>query len=48
MPSCCMAGLALWGAGHNYGPFVQPSENVSTLLISTVGTSSLMTLLVVR
>ncbi|HKU72579.1 MAG TPA: MASE1 domain-containing protein [Pyrinomonadaceae bacterium] len=42
-----MAGLAVWGARHNYGPFVQSSDNVTLLLlISFVGTSSLMTLLV--
>jgi PAS domain S-box-containing protein len=42
-----MAGLAVWGAKHSYGPFVQPSANVSLLLLmSFVGTSSLMTLLV--
>jgi PAS domain S-box-containing protein len=42
-----MAGIAVWGAKHGYGPFVQPSRNVSLLLlISFVGLSSLMTLLV--
>src|SRR6185369_10593760 len=42
-----MAGLAVWGAKHGYGPFVQSNSNVSLLLlISFVGTSSLMTLLV--
>jgi PAS domain S-box-containing protein len=42
-----MAGVAVWGAKQGYGPFVQPSANVSLLLlISFVGTSSLMTLLV--
>src|ERR1700741_3840240 len=42
-----MAGVAIWGAKHNFGPFVQPSPNVTLLLlISFVGTSSLMTLLV--
>ena len=42
-----MAGLAVWGAKHGYGPFVQPSANVTLLLlISFVGTSSLMTLVV--
>ena len=42
-----MAGLAVWGAKHGYGPFVQSSSNVTLLLlISFVGTSSLMTLLV--
>jgi PAS domain S-box-containing protein len=42
-----MAGVALWGAKHDYGPFVQPSRNASLLLlISFVGTASLTTLLV--
>ncbi len=42
-----MAGVAVWGARHGYGPFVQPSDNVTLLLlISFVGTASLMTLLV--
>ena len=42
-----MAGVAMWGAKHDYGPFVQPSRNVTLLLlISFVGTASLMTLLV--
>lgn len=42
-----MAAVAVWGASHGYGPFVQPNPNVSLLLlISFVGTSSLMTLLV--
>ena len=42
-----MAGVAVWGAKHGYGPFVQPSRNVTLLLlISFVGLSSLMTLLV--
>lgn len=42
-----MAGVAVWGAKQGYGPFVQPSANVSLLLlISFVGTSSLMTLIV--
>ena len=42
-----MAGVAVWGARQGYGPFVQPSANVSLLLlISFVGTSSLMTLIV--
>ena len=42
-----MATLAVWGAGRGYGPFVQQNPNVSLLLlISFVGTSSLMTLLV--
>ena len=42
-----MAGVAVWGAKQGYGPFAQPSANVSMLLlISFVGTSSLMTLIV--
>jgi PAS domain S-box-containing protein len=42
-----MAGVAVWGAKHGYGPFAQSSPNVSLLLlISFVGTSTLMTLLV--
>ena len=42
-----MAGIAVWGAKHGYGPFVQSSRNVTLLLlISFVGLSSLMTLLV--
>ena len=42
-----MAAVAVWGAKHGYGPFVQPSANVTLLLLmSFVGTSSLMTLLV--
>jgi PAS domain S-box-containing protein len=42
-----MAGVAVWGAKHGYGPFVQQSPNVSLLLLTSfVGTSSLMTLLV--
>jgi len=42
-----MAGVAVWGAKQGYGPFVQPSANVSLLLlVSFVGTSSLMTLIV--
>jgi PAS domain S-box-containing protein len=42
-----MASVAVWGANQGYGPFVQPSPNVSLLLlISFVGTSTLMTLLV--
>src|ERR1051326_8401396 len=42
-----MAGLAVWGAKHGYGPFVQPSANGTLLLLmSFVGTSTLMTLLV--
>ena len=39
--------VAIWGARHGYGPFIQPSRNVTLLLlISFVGTSSLMTLLI--
>ncbi len=42
-----MATLAVWGASNGYGPFVQRNPNVSLLLlISFVGTGSLMTLLV--
>ena len=42
-----MAALAVWGASRGYGPFVQRNPNVSLLLLmSFVGTSSLMTLLV--
>ncbi|HJS24618.1 MAG TPA: MASE1 domain-containing protein [Pyrinomonadaceae bacterium] len=42
-----MAGVAVWGAKHGLGPFVQSNDNVGLLLlISFVGTSSLMTLLV--
>jgi len=42
-----MASLAVWGAKHGYGPFVQLNANVTLLLLmSFVGTSSLMTLLV--
>jgi PAS domain S-box-containing protein len=42
-----MASVAVWGLKHGYGPFVQGSANVSLLLlISFVGTTSLMTLLV--
>jgi len=42
-----MAALALWGARQGYGPFLERNPNVSLLLlISFVGTSTLMTLLV--
>src|SRR5678815_6161127 len=42
-----MAALALWGARHGYGPFVERNPNVSLLLlISFVGTTTLMILLV--
>jgi PAS domain S-box-containing protein len=42
-----MAALAVWGANQGYGPFVQPNPNASLLLlISFVGTTSLMTMLV--
>ncbi|MFN2529700.1 MAG: MASE1 domain-containing protein [Pyrinomonadaceae bacterium] len=40
-----LAVLAVWGAVHGYGPFLQPSPNVSLLLLlSFLGTSTLMTL----
>jgi PAS domain S-box-containing protein len=40
--------LAVWGARQGYGPFIQPSSRNVTLLllVSFVGTSALMTLLV--
>ena len=44
-----MAGLAVWGARHGYGPFVRPNANVNVtllLLMSFVGTGALMTLVV--
>ena len=42
-----MAGVALWGARHGYGPFALASPNLSLiLLISFVGTSTLMTLVI--
>ena len=42
-----MAALALWGARRGYGPFIERNPNVSLLLlISFVGTTTLMTLLV--
>jgi PAS domain S-box-containing protein len=42
-----LAGLAVWGAKQNYGPFAQSDPNISLLLlVSFVGTSCLMTLLV--
>ncbi len=42
-----MAGVAVWGAKHGYGPWVQASPNVALILLITfVGTSSLMTLVV--
>jgi len=42
-----MAGIAVWGAKQDYGPFVQTNPNVTLLLLmSFVGTSSLMTLVV--
>jgi len=42
-----MAGLAVWGARHGYGPFVEPNPNVSLLvLIAFAGTATLMTLIV--
>ena len=42
-----MAGVAVWGAKHGYGPWVLASPNVALILLITfVGTSSLMTLVV--
>jgi PAS domain S-box-containing protein len=42
-----MAGVAVWGAKHGYGPWVQASPNIALILLITfVGTSSLMTLVV--
>jgi PAS domain S-box-containing protein len=42
-----MAGVAVWGARHGYGPWVQANPNVALILLITfVGTSSLMTLIV--
>jgi len=42
-----LAGVAVWGERHSYGPFVGPSPNVSLLLlVSFVGTSTLMTLII--
>jgi PAS domain S-box-containing protein len=42
-----MAGVALWGFKHGYGSFVVTNPNISLiLLMSFVGTSSLMTLVV--
>src|SRR5688572_17362454 len=42
-----MAGVAVWGAKQGYGPFAVATPNASLLLlISFVGTSSLMTLIV--
>lgn len=42
-----MAGIAVWGAKHGYGPWVLASPNVALILLITfVGTSSLMTLIV--
>jgi len=42
-----MAGVAVWGAKHGYGPWVQASPNVALILLITfVGTGSLMTLVV--
>lgn len=42
-----LATLAVWGASQGYGPFMQPNPNVSLLLLmSFVGTSTLMTLVV--
>lgn len=42
-----MTTVAVWGARQGYGPFAQASPNLSLiLLISFVGTSSLMTIVV--
>ncbi|HET8782065.1 MAG TPA: MASE1 domain-containing protein [Pyrinomonadaceae bacterium] len=42
-----MAGVAVWGAKQGYGPWIVSNPNVALiLLISFVGTSSLMTLVV--
>lgn len=42
-----MAGVAVWGSKHGYGPWLVSDANVALiLLISFVGTSSLMTLVV--
>ncbi len=42
-----MAAMAVWSARQGYGPFAQASPNLSLiLLISFVGTSSLMTIVV--
>lgn len=42
-----MAGVAVWGMKHDYGPWVLASPNVALILLITfVGTSSLMTLVV--
>ena len=42
-----MASVAVWGAKHGYGPWVLASPNVALILLITfVGTSSLMTLIV--
>ena len=42
-----MAGVAVWGMKHEYGPWVLASPNVALILLITfVGTSSLMTLVV--
>jgi PAS domain S-box-containing protein len=42
-----MAAVAVWGASKGFGPFVQQSPNISLLLlISFVGTATLMTLVV--
>jgi PAS domain S-box-containing protein len=42
-----MAGVAVWGAKHGFGPWAQASPNVALILLITfVGTSSLMTLVV--
>ncbi|HEU4768610.1 MAG TPA: MASE1 domain-containing protein, partial [Pyrinomonadaceae bacterium] len=42
-----MAGVAVWGASHGYGPFARESTNLSlVLMIAFVGTGSLMTIAV--
>lgn len=42
-----MAGVAVWGTNRNYGPWAQAGPNVALLLLITfVGTSTLMTLVV--
>ena len=42
-----MAGVAVWGAKHGHGPWVQANPNIALILLITfVGTSSLMTLVV--
>ena len=42
-----LSAIAVWGAAHGYGPFIQADPNASLLLLlSFVGTSALMTLIV--